>query len=405
MNALENAKKMSREEVLDQIRNSGLQEYGLCAGPLADRIEAAKEECLEEGKEPGAAAALNNADTEKVLLSLLKTEPEKVLEGIAAAAYVMGAEKKYLYVPEDAAAQREGLMEELKDKAEAYGVEIIEGLVNVRERKGCLLMHMVTAAELANLLAGEAEEGVYVSVNGGALRKVPAEQKISELEGIGDTAGAKGFLIGYEYHGPEAADLTVGEANAENGVIRTVTDKDCIVSQTENVLMRSRKQSCGKCVFCREGLIQLQYMNKEITEGRGKAEYPELIKEIGEAMTFSAPCSMGLNSSRIALSALEKFESEYTAHIRKKKCPAGVCFSQETIYIDPKKCSGCGECMDVCPKDCIEGKAKYIHMIDGFDCDQCGKCIEVCEEEAIIKTSGKVPKLPNRLTKVGRFRR
>lgn len=114
---------------------------------------------------------------------------------------------------------------------------------------------------------------------------------------------------------------------------------------------------------------------------------------------------MGQNSSRIALTAVEKFAGEYEAHIKKKNCPAGVCFSTETIYIDPKLCDGCGECMDVCPKDCIEGKSGYIHMIDEFDCDGCGKCMGVCEVEAIIKTSGKVPKLPNRLTKVGRFKK
>ena len=146
-------------------------------------------------------------------------------------------------------------------------------------------------------------------------------------------------------------------------------------------------------------------MQKETTEGRGKAEFLDLTKEIGEAMTYSTPCTMGQVSSKIALSAVDKFESEFTAHIKKKKCPAGVCFSEEVIYIDPKLCQGCGECADVCPKDCIEGKAKYIHMIDEFDCDQCGKCIEACDAGAIIKTSGKVPKLPNRLTKVGRFKR
>ena len=58
-----------------------------------------------------------------------------------------------------------------------------------------------------------------------------------------------------------------------------------------------------------------------------------------------------------------------------------------------------------CEQDCIEGKNKYIHMIDEFDCDLCGKCMEICPEEAIVKTSGKVPKLPNRLTKVGKFKR
>ena len=122
-------------------------------------------------------------------------------------------------------------------------------------------------------------------------------------------------------------------------------------------------------------------------------------------MTYSTPCSMGQTSALIALSAVENFVSEYTAHIKKKECPAGVCFSTETVYIDPKLCTGCGECMDVCPADCIEGKPKYIHMIDELDCTRCGKCMEVCDDEAIIKTSEKVPKLPNRLTKVGKFKK
>lgn len=114
-------------------------------------------------------------------------------------------------------------------------------------------------------------------------------------------------------------------------------------------------------------------------------------------------CTMGEVSSKIALSAVNLFPDIYEAHIKKKKCD--ICFSAETIYVDPKLCSGCGECMDVCPLDCIEGRPKYIHMIDDMTCNKCGKCIEVCEEQAIVKTGGKVPKLPNRLTKVGRFKK
>ena len=56
-------------------------------------------------------------------------------------------------------------------------------------------------------------------------------------------------------------------------------------------------------------------------------------------------------------------------------------------------------------KDCIEGKPKFIHMIDEFECDRCGKCVEACEEECIHITTGKVPKLPDRLTKVGKFKK
>ena len=378
MSALECAMKLSREEVLEQIKTSGLKEYGLEKELLSERLVRAVEESKEEEKELGVVAALNNADTTGVLLEVLLADPKKVMDGIAIAAYALGTEKKALYLPEYAAD-------------------------NVRACKGSALIHIVTAANLADTFAGSYEDGVYVSVNGSELKKVSAETKVSEL--TEDAAGAKGFCIGYEYYGPEAAEMTLEEVHPDNGVLRVLKASDCIVSETEKALLASRKQSCGKCVFCREGLLQLQYMQKETTEGRGKAEFLDLTKEIGEAMTYSTPCTMGQVSSKIALSAVDKFESEFTAHIKKKKCPAGVCFSEEVIYIDPKLCQGCGECADVCPKDCIEGKAKYIHMIDEFDCDQCGKCIEACDAGAIIKTSGKVPKLPNRLTKVGRFKR
>jgi fumarate reductase flavoprotein subunit/NADH-quinone oxidoreductase subunit F len=184
-----------------------------------------------------------------------------------------------------------------------------------------------------------------------------------------------------------------------------LTEKDCIVAETEKKLLETRRQSCGKCVFCREGLIQLAYMQKEITEGRGKMEYLDLTKEIGEAMCDSTPCSMGQTCAKIALTAIDRFADEYEAHIKKKNCPAGVCSAFVAMYIDPQSCNGCGDCVDVCPLDCIEGKSGYIHMIDEFDCSKCGKCMEVCEEGAIHKTTGKVPKLPNRLTKVGKFRK
>lgn len=402
MSALEYAKTMGREKLLEQMASLGMMEYGLCEEKLAVRLQAAVKESEEEGKELRIVCALNNADIDGVLLEILKSEPEKVMEGIAVAAYALGVEKKYLYVPEYAAELVK--KEEIKATADKYSVELMAGLVDIRANQGCALLHMVTAANLAEAFAGEEvpyETGIYISVNGSKLKKIAADTKIKEVVQLD---AAKAVQLGYRYVTPdEAAELAVTEV--KNAVIRVLTEKDCIVAETEKRLMASRKQSCGKCVFCREGLLQLQYMQKEVTEGKGKQEFVAYTKEIGEAMTFSTPCSMGQNSSQIALSAVEKFAEEYETHIKKKACPAGVCFSAETIYIDPKICDGCGECMDVCKKDCIEGKSGYIHMIDEFDCDGCGKCMEVCEAGAIIRTAGKVPKLPNRLTKVGRFKK
>ena len=398
MSALENAKNTSSQDVLNKIQEANLSEYGLYSQPLFDRLMAAKTESAEEQKELGVVAALNNADTDHALLTVLKEQPEQVMEGISIAAYALETEKKSLHVPEE----ETELMESLKETADKYGIELVKGIVNVRAAKGCAVLHIVTVKNLADLFDEDYEEGVYISVNEEQLQKVEADKKIAELI---DTDDVKALYFGYEYHTPEAADMTVGEAKITDGVIRVLTSKDCIVQGCQKELLASRKASCGKCVFCREGLIQLEHMQKEITEGRGKAEFIDLTKEIGEAMCYSTPCSMGQVSAKAALSATELFAKEYEEHIKKKNCPAGACSSFVNIYIDPSLCNGCGECMDVCPKDCIEGKAKYIHMIDDFDCTKCGKCMEVCDEDAIVQTTGKLPKLPNRLTKVGKFRK
>ncbi len=398
MSVLENLKKMSSEDAMNKIAALNLPDYGASGNTLMERVELARTQCREDGKEPGVVAALNNADVDGVLLGVLKQDPEKVFEGISAMAYAYGTERKFLFLPEYAADLAED--ETIRNLAEQYQTELAADFLNVRTYKGCVVMHIVTAANLTDALNGEYAPAVYVSVNGGGLQKASYGTKISELA---DLEGAVAVQAGYRYLTPQEGNLAVEEAGIENGVLRVLTSKECIVAETEKRLTANRKQSCGKCVFCREGLLQLQYMQKEITEGRGKADFVDLTKEIGEAMIYSTNCTMGEVSSKIALSAVNLFPDIYEAHIKKKKCD--ICFSAETIYVDPKLCSGCGECMDVCPLDCIEGRPKYIHMIDDMTCNKCGKCIEVCEEQAIVKTSGKVPKLPNRLTKVGRFKK
>ena len=105
------------------------------------------------------------------------------------------------------------------------------------------------------------------------------------------------------------------------------------------------------------------------------------------------------------MGSLKYFAGEYEDHIKKKKCANNVCSAFMSIYIDPELCEGCEECADVCPADAIEGKSGYIHMIDEFECTKCGKCISACENDAIIQTNGRLPKLPTRLTKCGKFKK
>jgi ABC-type transport system substrate-binding protein/Pyruvate/2-oxoacid:ferredoxin oxidoreductase delta subunit len=79
--------------------------------------------------------------------------------------------------------------------------------------------------------------------------------------------------------------------------------------------------------------------------------------------------------------ALKYFREEYEAHIRDKRCPAGVCKALAPITIDPEKCRGCTACMKMgCPAIHMEnGKA----AIDNTLCVGCGVCKQLCAFGAI----------------------
>lgn len=375
--------------ILNEIRAAALKDYGVYAEDLADKLAAHK----------GADAlvvALNNADTEGAALQLLKTDAKKVFAGMELTARELGTEKKVLHIPTYAADLREALAEQAK----AENVELAEGIVNVRTCAASCICHIVTMAEVSDLADGSYTEGVYVSVNGGSFAKVPGDTRLRELLG----SDVKGVRTGYVIRDAKALELTVAEAGIENGVLNAIRAADCVVDLTQKQLLACRAQSCGKCVFCREGLLQLEAMHKDMTVGKGALTQLDMTHEIGEAMVYSTPCSMGQNASRIALTAVDAFWGEYEEHIKKHKCAADVCTAFRKVYIDPTACTGCTACQASCPNNAIDGANGYIHLVFDNWCSKCGQCIDACPEKAIHLTTGRVPKLPDRMLRVGRFR-
>ncbi|NLO24669.1 MAG: 4Fe-4S binding protein, partial [Clostridiales bacterium] len=99
----------------------------------------------------------------------------------------------------------------------------------------------------------------------------------------------------------------------------------------------------------------------------------------------SSLCALGQTAPNPVLSTIRYFRDEYEAHIRDKKCPAGVCSALLEYVIDKDKCKGCGICARNCPTNCISGKAKTPYVIDQDKCIKCGTCMEKCPFDAISK--------------------
>ena len=49
--------------------------------------------------------------------------------------------------------------------------------------------------------------------------------------------------------------------------------------------------------------------------------------------------------------------------------------------VDQEKCTGCGQCVDVCPIEAIELDNGMAVISD--ECIECGACVDTCPTEAI----------------------
>jgi len=56
------------------------------------------------------------------------------------------------------------------------------------------------------------------------------------------------------------------------------------------------------------------------------------------------------------------------------------------VVVDPEKCEGCEECIEVCPVDVYEMQDEKSVPVNAEECLGCESCIEVCEHEAITIT-------------------
>jgi NADP-reducing hydrogenase subunit HndC len=179
--------------------------------------------------------------------------------------------------------------------------------------------------------------------------------------------------------------ISIGSMMGSGGMI--VMDEDnCMVDIAKFFLQFTVDESCGKCTPCRVGTRRLYEMLEKITSGNAEMSDIEKMEELCYYIKNNSLCGLGQTAPNPVLSTLRYFREEYEAHVKDKRCPAGVCKDLMQINILPEKCVGCTACARVCPVGAISGKVKETHVVDHAKCIKCGACLEKCKFKAIVKS-------------------
>lgn len=176
----------------------------------------------------------------------------------------------------------------------------------------------------------------------------------------------------------------VGSIVGSGGMV-VFDEDDCIVSVTKFFIEFLQRESCGKCTPCRIGTKRMLELLTKITDGRGEDSDLITLERLSSLMTSSSLCGLGRTAPNPFITSLSHFRDEYMAHIRDKKCPAGVCTALITFTIIEELCKGCTLCKKVCPAGAITGELKKPHKIDQNVCIKCGACFKACKFKAIKK--------------------
>jgi len=261
------------------------------------------------------------------------------------------------------------------------------GTAKSKGTKVFALSGKITLTGLVEIPMGTTVREVIFDIAGG----IPNGKKFKSVQIGGPSGGCiteENLDIPIEYE----SLIEKGAMMGSGGLV--VMDEDtCMVDVAKFFMDFIQRESCGKCIPCREGTKRMldileSITNRPINESQHQAleriKGVTQIEKLAKVIQETSLCGLGQTAPNPVLSTLKWFREEYEEHIFDRKCSAGVCTNLRHFTVDVDACTGCTICAKKCPTDAIIGSRKEPHFIVEDKCIACGTCFDVCKFNSII---------------------
>ncbi len=152
---------------------------------------------------------------------------------------------------------------------------------------------------------------------------IPDRKALKAVQTGGPSGGclpAEKMELGVDYESLAEAGSIMG-----SGGLVVLDEDTCVVDIAKYFLSFTQEESCGKCAPCRVGTRAMLGILERIAAGKGAMADLDQLQDIAETVKKGSLCGLGQTAPNPVLTTLRYFRPEYEAHIRERKCPAGVC--------------------------------------------------------------------------------